>query len=68
MYGRKYMTGKSNSFYEAMSYPLDATVEMLSEALDRADAVLGRPYHVWVQTVDHGVRLGMEPTISQLND
>ena len=68
MYGKKYMTGKSRSFYEDMSYPLDATIEMLSEALDQAETVLGRPYHAWVQTVDHGVHLGMEPTISQLND
>lgn len=68
MYGKKYMTSKSEEFYKKLNYPLDATVDMLTEALDVAEATLGRPYHAWVQTIDHGVELGMETTISQLNN
>ena len=68
MYGKKYMISKSEEFYKKLNYPLDATVDMLTQALDVAEARLGRPYHGWVQTIDHGIELGMETTIAQLND
>lgn len=68
MYGKKYMVGKSEEFYKKMNYPLDATVNLLGEALDTAEARIGRPYHAWIQTVDHGVHMGMETTVAQIND
>jgi len=68
MYGKKYMISKAEEFYKKLNYPLDATVDMLVEALDIAEARLRRPYHAWVQTIDHGIHFGMETTLAQLND
>jgi len=68
MYGKKYMVSKAEAFYTRLNYPLDATVDMVTEALDAAEAHLGRPYHAWVQSIDHGIVFGMETTLAQLND
>jgi predicted TIM-barrel fold metal-dependent hydrolase len=68
IHGKEYMTDKARVFYEYLSYPLDAPVDTLLEAVDKAEAKLGRPYHAWVLTVDHGMRFGMGATLSELND
>jgi predicted TIM-barrel fold metal-dependent hydrolase len=68
MYGKKYVTNKSEDFFRRLSYPLNATCDLLTDALDTVEARTGRPYHAWVQTLDHGVHLGMETTLSELND